>query len=289
MPSHRRSDLPGDSSELAKMIANASQPSDCADRAMEKLWPLIDSIARKTAASFPLRMRSDLSSEAGAIIWSRLGQFDPARGRFEDWCRTVLYHYNVDQFRKTQSSIVRPAFGGSGNTVADLCSGNDALDTDSEEQWKRCLQLRVTLDRLSWQPSRGVHYFAVLLLQLRLAMARCLTPQQKAEYVLWKQELPELIEMLLPWTLDESRTCLKPDWPLLSDLWAAVHKVICQPASRIDAPAFCQIVQRQLPDSTHLTADVWNHWVSRAKREARNRLQDEDVWHHCFGRLLPDR
>jgi hypothetical protein len=154
---------------------------------------------------------------------------------------------------------------------------------------ERCRELRAWLDRIAWAPSRGVHYFPVLLLQLRLVMARCLTQDQLSEDAFWRSELAQVVESLLPWHAAEDQACFKRDWPPLGQLWSATREAIGAPATRIEAPVLCEVVRPMLPASSQLTPDVWNHWVHRAKHEARHRLQDEVVWARCFSRLLPDR
>ncbi|NLX99920.1 MAG: sigma-70 family RNA polymerase sigma factor [Rhodopirellula sp.] len=289
MPRERFSDLPTDASALACLVGDSSQTEEKRSYALEMLVPTIEAVAGQVATGCRRRFREDLVAESRTIIWLRVHQFNPSAGRFDDWCRTVLHNYAVDLWRKSNSGLVRPAAGGDESGAAmDLAVTVDT-DQESEEAMERCRELRAALDRIAWAPSRGVYYFSVLLLQLRLAMARRLTQDQLNADAVWRSELPQFVEWLLPWRPDEDRACFKRNWPPLGQVWSAVREVICEPPSRIEAPVLCEVVGRWLPASSQLTPDVWNHWVHRAKREARDRVRDEVVWARCFSRLLPDR
>lgn len=287
MPRTICNELPTGLTELACLVADSSQPEEVRCHALESLVPTIEAIARQVTTGYRRSLRDDLIAESRTVIWLHVRQYNRSAGRFEDWCRTVLYNYAVDLWRKSKSGPVRPALGGDETQAAlELAV---AVDDNSDEVMERCRELRQVLDKIRWAPTRGVHYFAVLLLQLRFVTARHLTHDQLSEDAAWRGELPELVEWLLPWDLNEDRACLRQDWPPLSQLWSAARDVICDTSLRLDAPVLCQVVGHLLPASSQLTPDVWNQWVHRAKYEARHRLQDEVVWTRCFSRLLPDR
>lgn len=287
MPRELRNNLPTDLSALASLVADSSQPQERRCHVLERLVPAIEVIARQVATGFRRCLRDDLLRESRTIIWSRVHQFHPSVGRFEDWCRTVLHHHAVDVWRKAKSGPVRPALGGDdADATLELAV---AVADNSDEVMARCRELREVLDRISWAPSHGVHYFAVLLLQLRFVVAHHLTRSPLSEDTDWRGELPELVEWLLPWNSNEDRACLKQDWPPLAQLWSAARDVICDSSLRIEAPPLCDVVGRLLPTSSQLTPELWNQWVHRAKDQARHRLQDEIAWSRCFSRLLPDR
>lgn len=152
----------------------------------------------------------------------------------------------------------------------------------------RCRELRTVLDRIAWPPSRAVHYFAVLLLQLRLAAARQLTQGELSQDVSWRADLSQHVEWLLPWRPGEQQAGLKRDWPPLETVWKAISTAIGNPAVRIEAEVICRTIAPLLPPAAQLTPDVWNQWVHRAKAQARSQVLDDAVWARCFGRLLPD-
>jgi DNA-directed RNA polymerase specialized sigma24 family protein len=288
MPLDLQCELPPDSSALACLVADARQPQDTRDRGLERLTPMIEAIARQVAGGFRSGSHHDLIAESGSIVWLRMHHFDPARGRFEDWCRVVLYHHACDVWRKANRGPVLPAAGGDeANAAMESVAMGDARDT-SEEAMDRCRELRTVLDRIVWPPSRAVHYFAVLLLQLRLAAARHMTGEQLSRDASWRAELPQYVEWLLPWHPDEHQARLKPGWPPLEALWAAICWAIRDPAAKIEAEVICGSIAPLLPAAAQLTPDVWNHWVHRAKEQARTRVQDDAVWTRCFSRLLPD-
>ena len=281
-------ELPLDSSKLACLVADSRQLQDTRDRGLKGLMPTIEAIARQVAAGFRGGSHHDLVAESGAVVWLRMHQFNPDRGRFEDWCRIVLYHHALDVWRKANSGPVRAAAGGDeANTVFDAVAIGDAQEA-SEEAMARCRELRTALDRIAWPPSRAVHYYAALLLQLRLAAARHLTQERLSEDASWRADLPQCVEWLLPWHPGEHQARLKRDWPPLETVWAAICKAICDPAAKLEAEVICGSVSPLLSPAAQLTPDVWNQWVHRAKDRARARLRDDAVWARCFARLLPD-
>ena len=287
MPGAQSNERATGSARLAGLVADFSQPEAIRCRALESLVPTIEAIACQVATRFRGQLQDDLVEESRTVIWERIGQYNPTAGRFEDWCRTVLYHYAVDLCRKAKSGPVRQAVGGDEPSAAlELAV---TIDDNGDEVMERCRELRNALDRIAWAPSRGVSYFAVLLLHLRLVIARHLTQDQLSEDPAWRGELPDLIEWLLPWRSEEAQGRFKQDWPPLAHIWTEVREMIREPTLPIEAPRLCNVVERLLPVSSQLPPELWNQWVHRAKDQARDRLQDEMAWSRCFSRLLPDR
>lgn len=288
MPFDSTCELLADASALACLVADTRQRPDARDRGLQQLRPVIESIARRVSAGFRGNWHHDLVAESCAIIWLQLPRFDPARGRFEDWCRVVLYRYALDVWRKSRRGPVRPAVGGDEvHAMLEAIADDDARDA-SEDALARCREARRVLDRIAWPPPRAVDYFAVLLLQLRVAAARYLTQGALSQDAAWRADLPLHVEWLLPWHPAEQQRPLKRDWPPLATCWESVRAALATPAARIDADALCRTIAACLPPAAQLTPDVWNQWVHRAKDQARTRVQDEAVWARCFARLLPD-
>lgn len=289
MPPYHDDDIPAVASELASLVADRNQPEERRHRALERLVPLIEENAWQTAARFPEWLRNDLREESRTIVWLRVHQFDPSLGRFEDWCRVVLHNYGVDLLRKSRKGLVRPATGGQAASTAVCLPATTAPEETSDQVMQRCRELRAVLDSITWLPPRGVNYFAVLLVQLRLSMIRRLIPNNAAQEISSEGQIPDLVEWLLPWHPHEEQASFKSGWPSLSQLWSALRSLAGHPGSAMGAPVLCQTLDRLLPPWVRLTPDLWHHWVHRAKDNARCRLQDESIWIRCFGRLLPDR
>jgi hypothetical protein len=186
---------------------------------------------------------------------------------------------------------VLPPVGGDGGAAVLEGAANATPQTESENMTEVFRDQRETLDRICPLPAttRGVNYFAVLLLQLRWVMAKCLSAHRACGESALTISLAELIARCLPWSPDEDAACIKAGWPTLKAMWATLSAELCRAAPRVDAPLLCRILQPSLPEPARLTPDVWNHWVKRAKEEARRRLNDEDLWGRLFGPLLPDR
>ena len=288
MPLDAQHELPSDGTALACLAADIGQIQEVRERAWERLSPVIEGIACQVASRFRGGRYDELAAESAAIIWMRIQRFQPERGSFEDWCWTVLYHHAIDVWRSQKRCPVPPAAGGEGPNLALEAAASDDTRDASEEAMTRCRELRAVLDRIAWPRSRGVHYFAVLLLQLRLAAARQLTQGELSRDASWRAELSQHVQWLLPWQPGEQQAGLKRDWPPLETVWKAISSAIGNPAVKIEADLICRTIQPLLPPAAQLTPDVWNQWVRRAKDQARSQVHDESVWTRCFSRLLPD-
>ncbi len=288
MPMDAQHELPRDATSLACLAADNECPRELRDRAWEHLFPVIERIGRQVASRFRGSLHDELAAESAAVVWLRIQRFQPKAGSFEDWCRTVLHHYAIDVYRRRARNPVQPAAGGEGpNLALEMAASDDTQDV-SEEVMTRCRELRAVLDQIAWPPSRVVHYFAVLLLQLRLAAARQLTREELSRDASWRADLSQLVQWLLPWHPGERQAVFKRGWPPLETVWRGISTALGDPAVKIEADLICQTITPLLPPAAQLTPDVWNQWVRRAKDQARSQVQDEAVWAGCFGRLLPD-
>jgi DNA-directed RNA polymerase specialized sigma24 family protein len=118
MPRDAQHELPSDGTALACLAADIGQLQEVRERAWERLFPVIEGIARQVASRFRGSLHDELAAESAAIIWMRIQRFQPECGRFEDWCRTVLYHDAIDVWRSRKLSPVPPAAGGEGPNLA---------------------------------------------------------------------------------------------------------------------------------------------------------------------------
>jgi hypothetical protein len=276
--------LPSEAGQLVCIVTDPEASAERRSQAMARLLPQIIAIARRVAAGRPRRERDDLLSEAGSIIWERLRRFHQSKGTFDAWCSVVLYHQAIDRWRD--------AYGDGNETPPDdLPDDRDDNACTTEDELARLAELRSTLDRIAWMPQSpaGVHYFAVLLLQLRLAIARQWSSKVSEATASSAVDLVGLLEWLAPWRGPESGARIKPGWPPLTAVWSTLSADLEQPPYSIEPAALCIRVQPVLDGANRLTPDVWNHWVKRAKEAARRRLADDDVWDWCFRPLLPDR
>ena len=193
MPLDAQHELPSDRTALACLVADSRQSQETRDCALERLLPMIEAIAGQVAARFRSNTYEELVAESGAVVWSRIRRFTPEYGCFEDWCRTVLTNHAIDQWRQRKRNPVQPATGGDGLNLALEAAVDDTGDA-SEEAMTRCRERRSVLDRIAWPPSRAVHYYAVLLLQLRLVAARYLTQGQLSRDASWRADLSRHVE-----------------------------------------------------------------------------------------------
>jgi hypothetical protein len=287
MPPDAGNDLPAEPGKLAILIVALEERCNLA---MSMLLQLMAGVTREVTGRFSGRYHQELEAQAASFIWPRLKKFDPKKGRFEDWYRTVLYHCCVDEVRKSERGVVLPPIGGEATNAALEPVAEKPIGAETEEMLERLEGLRQALDRVAWEPSssRGVHYFAVLLLQLRVVVARFLSATPPCE-VASTTQAADLIIWCLPWRVKEGDACIKLNWPPMNALWATLRPTFCRPPHWIDAPDLCGLLAPMLPTAERLTPGLWNQWVKRGKEEARRRLGDDDLWERLFGRLLPDR
>jgi DNA-directed RNA polymerase specialized sigma24 family protein len=146
--------------------------------------------------------------------------------------------------------------------------------------------VRALLDRI-FERFRGrevVDYRAVLLLQLRLALAAKVGGAVAEP----EQGLSEFVEELLPWSADEQPLTLRPGWPSLKDVWNALRPDVDGPTPRVGADAIGQRIGELLGGADPLGSDAWYKWLQRAKDKAREVISPQE-WEELLAPLLPQR
>lgn len=90
-----------DATRLAMTVMEGASEAEV-NRAMERLVPVIRENARLMTGNLnPRAWRHELIEEVSSVVWSKLrrGTFDPQKGRFEPWCRSVLRNWVADRVR----------------------------------------------------------------------------------------------------------------------------------------------------------------------------------------------
>ena len=95
MPTQSGATLPEDDDGLARLAADAGQPSPLRRQAFERLIPTIEWVARRVSVRFAGHWREDVLADAPGDIWGAIRQF-PLGGRFEPWCYVVLRNRWLD-------------------------------------------------------------------------------------------------------------------------------------------------------------------------------------------------
>jgi hypothetical protein len=248
----------------------------------------IAEVACRVAGRFASHIRQDLVKEAESIVWERFHLFDPNRGTFETWCYAVLCNKVRDRIKcKRESKGVHPA---TGDELLEPAAPNDELA--SRRLSEELNELRGALDAIDPGLDAGVrvHWYAVLLLQLRLVIAH------KLQRVDWGAQEPAdvsgLAEYLLPWRLHEADFRIEPGWPTLQQIWDAFGQRFLAigdgAAPSVDARVLLDVVCQLLGDPAAATPDRWHQRVKRAKENARREAGTEQ-WNRLFRTLLPDR
>jgi hypothetical protein len=109
------------------------------------------------------------------------------------------------------------------------------------------------------------------------------------------QDRSEFIAWLLPWSQQEEHFVFRLGWPTIGAIWGSLKGCLEQSPNFVDGPRMCLCVSllmaKEAPTGKGLKEwlDMWNHWCNRAKKAARERVNDEKVWQELFGWLLPDK
>jgi DNA-directed RNA polymerase specialized sigma24 family protein len=303
------SSLPGPTlADLARAVSYAPTRQE-RDAAWRRLEPVVRTVARAVASRFSNPVRQDLPHESPVHVWLGLthGQFHPSgaadeNAAFRSWCGVVIRRYGLDAVRKLKASKHASSDGACTECIPDRTMPRPgALESleQIEEVERLFRRLRRALDRLAESaPASGqVQYHAVLLVALRQAVAGRLLDYGLADQNgvcfdgPWPcDRLSGTVARWLPWREQESRLRFKAGMPNLGALWPEV-------ATAMDAPPHdtgWEAVARALSTSVEcamqpvISADVWAHWLIRAKNRARRRL-GEAQWAEHFARWLPDR
>jgi hypothetical protein len=281
----RSSVVPDEPTALALVVQDDKQTEAHRHAALESLDRLV--IQRISSNLAP--ESDEFHQEALAFIWNRLAinrKFDPDRGRFEAWCTTILHRFHIDLERRRIRSRRRQVNDFDVEDLPDPCEGSADHVEDLLDRMNRLLD---SLDCISAgfdATCREVDYFAVLLLQLRLAMARRIRLEPDDADLL-PEKVSELITWAMPWRLGEGDRSFKPGWPVLQAVWEVVGEALNQPPFSLGAPELCDLLTQLIGRTSVVTADLWNHWVKRAKEQTRVRV-DQRTWEDCFADFLPD-
>ena len=290
----RDASLPEDATELAKIVQDEAQPQPRRDAA----WSRLQKKVIEPRAKRIWRGRSDedvFCGEAIEHVWDRLvngKKFDPAKGSFQGWLSSLLQRFCCDFHRRQQRNRrrIQPWVDDEASPEAAHQATYEAEDL-SELAMSRRVRLRHALDEIRAQYDNGggsaeVDYYAVLLVQLRLVMVKCVDTEAGSVNHL-NGTVADFIAWVLPWIEEEAMRSFRPGWPSLGSLWTNLAAFIDQPPYVIKVTRLCEVVNATVGGAPGLTPAVWNQWVRRAKQKARAIVGDS-VWQDVFTALLPD-
>lgn len=291
-------ELPEDRARFNSLARIATDPSTSPEQrnaAMTELEPPITRWARQVASHFSEPVRQSLLDDAFSHVWERLGQFAAERGSPRSWCCSVLYNRGVDMCRRRRPAVSLDSlcesecgeFGGFDPEAS--MARPEAACMARDEYGKVRQQRRGVLDQWSrqWRAPGEVHYPAVLLMRLRLALAASVAEELPGDYhVAPVERRSQLVAWCLPWRDQERDWAFRAEWPSLAEIWQQVSLRIDDPPYFLDDESFCELVSEILEKS--FSTDAWQQWGRRAKKQARGAIGKEK-WNYLFGGLLPDR
>jgi DNA-directed RNA polymerase specialized sigma24 family protein len=296
MPSNASEELPQNRQALARIVAGDAETPERRQRAFECLAAWILHVAEQVDGRFGGHLGQDFIGEALTLVWERLApgplaRFDPAKGEFEPWCRTVIVRRAIDVWRQQRRERARQASETALENQPDMTAVQEQSSREAEVVLQLLVeQRRVVLDEMRWQPvyANGVDYFGVLLLHLRLAIAERVGTEVAESDLELPDTMSYLLTRYLPWRAAEENLRFKPAWPTLGEIWLSLKECLDQPPYRLSIVMLCETLTRLLRGAGTVTPDLWYQWLKRSKTIAKGRI-DAATWNAFFAVWLPDR
>jgi hypothetical protein len=216
-----------------------------------------------------------LGAAADEKLRKRVTRYSRAKGRFPRWLERTLVNLARDEMRK------RRRRGGLGlespDQVADRLRPETDESTPLPEKLAQALSLlRETLDDLDSRPrarQQKTDYHAVLLLELRLAMAGRLRGHRTALAVA-NETRATLAARQIPWSTSEEGRQIQPGWPILRDVWQVLATELARADDLLTDDDLVRLLT-PLSGVTGLTSVAWRQWRTRATQAAAEYLGEE--------------
>lgn len=197
----------------------------------------VTEVVKQVARTFPKNFATSRRHDVEQHVWLRIseGKYRPPAAEedlapFMAWCRRVATNKLRSQYNKWIRSTGRGQELHT-NHILDERPKKSMLDI-LDELRRVCVDIREELDRMlsGYGPfdvtrhrQRGqVDYYAVLLMRVRLEIARLLAPYFQTQDVLEKDEVPKTIGDLMPWSRIEQRRAFRQGMPTLKDIWQSL-------------------------------------------------------------------
>jgi hypothetical protein len=236
------------------------------------LIPLIEEMADRVctcSAGFE-PIRQELRAMSVSHVWSKLPQFDASRPSFAGWVRRVLANLGRDLRKRTytQTRHLNEWY----TQRQSHCAPEPVVEA-ADELAQGLQAMRAALVASDWPVPAGVDYYAVLLLDVRLALWRVACPHHPAH-----AEASQWAAQALPWTPIETRRRPRANLPELGELWS---RCTC---GQVECPSqISQLLGQRLPE---FPANTFFQWCSRARRRGRQLLGAEGWQQSGFASLL---
>jgi len=218
-------------------------------------------------------MKLDAARQSGATIENPVA-----------YCKRIVFRHCVDLHRQarrqnTHSMEEIEKLGDRGAVIdrpAEVDSAARAVAAWGE-------RLRGALDRADWPPPGVVHYRAILLLALRVALLEGVA-KGGGEI---EPGVP-VVERMLPWRSEEQGFALRAESPVeLSQIWSAIVEHRKERGSPLRVNDICEIVNTLDTGAPALNTSLYRQWILRSKKLGKE-LIDAEEWSRAFAGLLPD-
>jgi hypothetical protein len=175
--------------------------------------------------------------------------------------RVVLFKRGLDLWRSHHQ--VGRARNCTDGQLAALASEVVEAPESEWDRWRD--QLREAVDSLEskWN-RRAVDLHAVLLLQVRLRIARSVWRSRAPNISPPTGEAATVAEGLLPWREQEMGRAIRDGAATLADTWARLRPLLDRPPHEWTAKRICEAAT----GSTPVNAGEWGRWVYRVRQTA---------------------
>jgi hypothetical protein len=216
-----------------------------------------------------------LGTVADDKLRKRVMKYSRAKGRFPRWLERTLINLARDEMRKARR---RGGFGiADPDQVADQRGRDEEPPPSLPDQLARALTLlRETLNELESRPrarQQKTDYHAVLLLELRLAMASRLRGHRQA-LAQAGETRSSLAARQIRWTQGEEVREIQPGWPVLKDIWQVLALELARTDDLLTDDDVVRLLT-PLAGVTGLTSVAWRQWRTRATQAALEYLGEE--------------
>jgi DNA-directed RNA polymerase specialized sigma24 family protein len=279
-------DWPADPDGLVRIATDPSESGDRRRRARDALRPLV--LTEAAGVSERPEFRDLLAPEyfdrVCERVFQNLPQYQPG-GNFLGWVRQEAYFRACDLRRRgrRRDALTHAPTGQAGREQDPLgdVSGPDPGEPPpdpADELAGRFARAREVLDRVAWPQGRGVDYYAVFLLALRVRVAlewrripggEPLAPGASADRAATS----------LPWREQEQGRRFLAELPPLAECWQALRLVLDLPA--LGVQEVVAALNASWPPDQAITVGRWNQWTSRARQRAQACIPP-DEWQTLF-------
>lgn len=258
---------------LVVKVRDQQTPPHEREHAWRELTRFITVRAGLVGRQFSPSVARTLEDDAVSFVYQRLPAFQSERGAFDSWVQVLLTNLGRDLRRKHRLDI---ADSRNDNTKPD-----DAENSDARADYSaRIAELRQALNRLGSVAEvapNGNDYFAILLLELRLRMARRIAASVRAGMEMSASASSVIETFALPWLPSESARRCRLAWETLETVWEAIRGALDRPPYWLGGHSMMELLAARFPNHQPVSEQQWGQWLHKTKTWLQKRATEADA------------